>query len=108
MKAINNLAGPDDIIPTLLIFEAYSYITKNSPLLLSITEWTKAIYKAIKEVLRLYAKRQVKNALTIRNSLNTESLLILYLQLNMQVWCKKDKWNRPYTLLVRDGQICII
>jgi hypothetical protein len=50
VKAINNLAGLNSIIPILLIFGAYPYITKDSLLLLSITEQTEAIYKAIKEV----------------------------------------------------------
>jgi hypothetical protein len=28
IKAINNLAGPDSIIPTLLVFGVYSQLTK--------------------------------------------------------------------------------
>jgi hypothetical protein len=44
------LAGPNGIIPTLLVFRAYPYIIKDSLLLLFITERTEAIYKAIKEV----------------------------------------------------------
>ena len=50
VKAINNLIGPDSIIPILLVFRAYPRIIKDSLLSLSITERTKAIYKAIKEV----------------------------------------------------------
>jgi hypothetical protein len=66
-------------MPTLLVFRAYPRMTKDSPLLLSITERAKAIHKAIKEVQRLNAKRQVKEALVIRNGLNTKSLLTLLL-----------------------------
>ena len=36
VKAINNLAGPDSILPIFLVFRAYPYIIKDSPLLLSI------------------------------------------------------------------------
>jgi hypothetical protein len=50
VKATNDLAGLNSIIPILLVFRAYPYIIKDSLLLLSITEWTEAIYKAIKEV----------------------------------------------------------
>ena len=64
-------------MPILLVFRVYPYITKDSPLLPFITKRAKAIYKAIKEVQRLYAKRQVNDALVIRNSLNTKSLLTL-------------------------------
>ena len=50
VKAINDLAGLNSIIPTLLVFGAYLRIIKDSPLLLFITERTEAIHKAIKEV----------------------------------------------------------
>ena len=53
VKAINNLARPDRIIPTLLVFGAYPQITKMDALLLSVTKRTEAIYTATKEVRRL-------------------------------------------------------
>ena len=56
VKAINDLAGPNSIIPILLVFRAYPCIIKDSLLLLFITKRTKAIYKAIKEVQYLYTK----------------------------------------------------
>jgi hypothetical protein len=79
VKAVNNLAGPDGIVPTLLVFRAYPRITRDSLLLPSITERAEAIYKAIKKVRRLYAKQQVNNALAIRNRLNTKPILTLSL-----------------------------
>jgi hypothetical protein len=50
IKAINNSAKLDRIIPTLLIFRAYPQMTKMDALLLSITKKAKVIYTAIKEV----------------------------------------------------------
>jgi hypothetical protein len=50
VKAINNLAKLDRIIPTLLVFRAYPQITKMNVLLLSITKRAEAIHIAIKEV----------------------------------------------------------
>jgi hypothetical protein len=50
VKAVNNLAGPDGIIPTLLVFKAYPCITRDSLPSPSITKQAKAIYKAIKKV----------------------------------------------------------
>jgi hypothetical protein len=79
VKAVNDSAGPDGIVPILLIFGAYPCITRDSPPSLSITERAEAIYKAIKEMRRLYAKRQVNIALAMRNGLNTEPVLILLL-----------------------------
>ena len=54
VKAINDLAGPDRIVPTLLVFGVYPRITNIDHLLLSIIKRAKAIYTATKEVRRLY------------------------------------------------------
>jgi hypothetical protein len=77
VKAVNNSARPDGIMPTLLVFRAYPRITRDSPPSPFITEQAKAIYKTIKKVRRIYAERQVNNALAIRNRLNTELVLTL-------------------------------
>jgi len=53
IKAINDLARPNRIIPTLLVFRVYPQITKIDTLLLSITKRAKAIYAATKKVYRL-------------------------------------------------------
>ena len=50
VKAINNLARLNRIIPTLLIFRVYPQIIKINPLLLSVIKKAEAIYIAIKEV----------------------------------------------------------
>ena len=57
VKAVNDLAGPNRIIPTLLVFSVYPRLTKMDPLSLSITKRIEAIYVATKEVRRLYAER---------------------------------------------------
>jgi hypothetical protein len=80
VKAVNNSAGPDGIVPTLLVFRAYPHIIKDSPPLPSITKQAEAIYKAMKKVRRLYAEQQVNDALAMRNRLNTEPVLTLSLQ----------------------------
>jgi hypothetical protein len=49
VKAVNDIAGPNSIILTLLIFSAYLRIIKDSPILLSITIRTEAIRKVIKK-----------------------------------------------------------
>jgi hypothetical protein len=79
VKAVNDLARPDGIVPTLLVFKAYPCITRDSLLLPFITKQAEAIYKAIKKVRRLYAKQQVNNALVMRNRPNTKLILILSL-----------------------------
>jgi hypothetical protein len=79
VKTVNDLVGPDSIVLTLLVFEAYPRITRDSLSSPFITEQAEAIYKAMKEVRRLYAEQQVNNALAMRNGLNTELVLTLLL-----------------------------
>jgi hypothetical protein len=67
VKAVNDSAGPDSLVPTLLVFSAYPCMTNDSPPSPPITQRAEAIYKAMKEVRRFYASRQVKDALAIRN-----------------------------------------
>jgi hypothetical protein len=57
VKAVNDLVGPNRIIPTLLVFSVYPRLTKIDPLSLSVTKRIEAIYIATKEVRRLYAER---------------------------------------------------
>ena len=71
------MIGPNGIIPILLVFGAYPRITKIDPLSPSITIRVEAIRVATKEVRRIYAKRQVKDALTMRNGPNTLATLNL-------------------------------
>jgi hypothetical protein len=77
VKAVNDSAGPDGLVPTLLVFGAYPRMTDDSPLSLSITQRAEAIHKALKEVRRLYATRQVNDTLGIRNGPNTSNMLDL-------------------------------
>jgi hypothetical protein len=50
VKAINNSAGLDSIIPTLLVFNVYSQLTKIDPPSSLVTKKAKAIYIITKKV----------------------------------------------------------
>jgi hypothetical protein len=79
VKAINDSAGPDGIVLTLLVFGAYPRLTEMDPPSPSVTKRAEAIRTAIKEVRRLYAERQVKDALAMRNGPDTKKTLDLLL-----------------------------
>jgi hypothetical protein len=85
VKAINDSAGPDGIVPTLLVFGAYPQLTKMNPSSPLVTKRAEAIHAATKKVRRLYAKRRVKDALAMRNSPNTKNTLDLPLQSDVRV-----------------------
>ena len=77
VKVINNSAGPNSIVPTLLVFSAYLWLTKIDPLSPLVTKRVEAIYVATKEVCYLYVERQVKDILDMCNSPNTKITLDL-------------------------------
>jgi hypothetical protein len=77
IKAINNSAEPDGIILILLVFDAYLQLIKIDLSSSLVTKRAKAICVTIKKVCRLYTERQVKDALTIRNSSDTKNTLDL-------------------------------
>jgi hypothetical protein len=85
VKAVNNSAGPDGIVLTLLVFGLYPRMTEIELPSPTIAKRAKAIRAATKEVRRLYAKRQVSDALAIRNSLNTMATGELQLQSDVSV-----------------------
>ena len=102
--AINNSAGPNRIIPTLLVFSVYLRLTKIDPLSLSVTKKTKAIRAVTKEVCYLYIERQVKDTLAIHNGPDTKITLDLPFQLEVHIQCKKKGWKGLYKLIVINGE----
>jgi hypothetical protein len=68
MKAINDSAGPDNIIPILLVFGAYPRITNNSVLSPITTKRAEAIRKTSNEIRRYYTKQHIENVFRIRNN----------------------------------------
>jgi hypothetical protein len=67
VKAINDTAGPDDLVPTLLVFGAYPRIHAMNPPTPSITQRAMTIAKAMTEIRKFRAERQIADALNIRN-----------------------------------------
>ena len=55
-KAINDFTGPNNLIPTLLVFEAYLYIVKSDAPNPIVVKQAAALKKAIEEVKKLKAK----------------------------------------------------
>ena len=53
IKAVNNTAGLDGLVPTLLVYGAYLRISKLDPLALSVIERATIIWKAIAEIVKL-------------------------------------------------------
>jgi hypothetical protein len=56
-KTINNTAGPDRIMLTLLMFKIYLYLTEMNLLLSTVIKRAEAIYTVIKEIYQLQTER---------------------------------------------------
>ena len=56
VKAINNTASPNRLVPTLLVYRAYLRISKLDPLTLSITDQVAIIQKVMAEIVKLRDK----------------------------------------------------
>jgi hypothetical protein len=95
VKAVNNSAGPDGIVLTLLVFGSYPRMTEMDPPPPTRVKRAEAIRAATKEVRRLHAKRQVSDALAMCNRPNTMATVDLPLQSDVRVW-RENRDRRAY------------
>jgi hypothetical protein len=89
-KAINDSAGPDGLIPTLLVYSAYPRISESNGPSPTVTQRATAIKKAIAKIHKLRAKRQVADALNTRNRPNVKAIHALELNSLVLVWRKRN------------------
>jgi hypothetical protein len=88
VKAINNTTGPNGLVPTLLVYGAYLRISNLGPPAPSIIERAAIIRKAIAEIVKLWAKQTVNNALYYRNGPNITLVYNLPLNSKVLIWRK--------------------
>ena len=74
IKALNDSVDPNGLVPTLLVFGAYPQMSEIDALSPTITQRTLAMRKAIEEIRKSTASRQVNNALHTRNGLSTSMI----------------------------------
>jgi len=103
-KAINNSVGPNSLIPTLLVFGAYPYMVESDVPNPMVIKRAVALKKAIEEVKKLRAERQVVDAFNMRNGPKTTAIYNLPLNLPILVWREgpigqPGYWSSPHNLL---------
>jgi hypothetical protein len=89
IKAVNDTAGPNGLVPTLLVFGIFPRISSTSPPSPSIIARGEAVRKTMAEIHKLKAERQVISALAARNGPNVEDVLQLPLQSEIRVYREK-------------------
>jgi hypothetical protein len=85
VKAVNDTVGPDGLVPTLLVFGAFPRMSREDRPTPSNTQRALAIRRAMAEVRMCYSKRQVSDALRMRNGPDTTSTLSLPLNSDVLV-----------------------
>jgi hypothetical protein len=108
VKAVNDTAGPNGIVPTLLVFGAYPRMTESSPPAPALRQCAIAIQKATEAIRKLHATRQVSEALAARNGPVTTATTHLPLQSLVRVWREKTGWEGPYKLVAVDNEECTL
>ena len=83
VKAVNNTAGPNKLVPYLLVYGAYLRISKLDPSTPSVIDRAAIIRKAMAKIVKLRAKQTINNALYYYNGPNIT--LVYNLPLNSKV-----------------------
>jgi len=112
-KAINDSAGPDGLVPTLLVFGAYPQMVEADAPSPTVAQRAAAIKKAMAEIQKLRAERQIIEALNIRNGPNTTAIHDLPPNSPVLVWREGNTgqsghWDGLFDLLTIEGETCTI
>ncbi len=113
VKAVNDTVDLDELMFTLLIFDVYSRMHVMNSSILSINQRTMIIEKAMIEMRKFRAERQVADALNTRNDLIVTSIHDLSLNSNVLIWREnnanqRDKWTKSFKFLNIEDEICKI
>lgn len=111
VKAVNDTAGPNGLVPTLLVFGAYPRMNFMDPPAPIIAQRAASIEKAMDEIRKLHAKKQVTDALNTWNGPMVNPLHDLPLNSDVLVWREGNtghagKWTGPFKLLGIEGKTC--
>ncbi|RFU23765.1 hypothetical protein B7463_g12573, partial [Scytalidium lignicola] len=66
-KAVNDSVGPNGLVPTLLVYGAYPCMSELDTPAPTVSQRAMAIKKAMEEISKIRAKRQVQDTINIRN-----------------------------------------
>jgi hypothetical protein len=108
IKAVNDTAGPNGLVPTLLVFGAYPRISYDSPPSAGMLARAKAVRTAMTELRKIQATRRIQDARRMRNGPDIQETIQLPIQSDVKVWREKKGWTGPYKLISTDGMDGIV
>jgi hypothetical protein len=94
VKAINDTVDSDELVSTLLIFEAYSRLHNMNLSTSTISQRAMTIEKAMTEVRKIRTERQVADVLNARNESIVTSIHDLFLNSDVLVWRESNANKR--------------
>ena len=110
VKAVNDTANPDGLVPTLLVFGAYPRINMDSPPTPSQTQRAQAVQRAMTEIKKIKAQRSVRDSLNTRNGPNTRKTLPMSLPIGSEVLVYREEggWKSPHKVIaVTDKDVTV-
>ncbi|KAI1000167.1 hypothetical protein K3495_g8030 [Podosphaera aphanis] len=108
VKAVNDTAGYNGLVPKLLVFGAFPRITATDSPTLTMQR-AAAVKAAMAETAKLHAARQVKDALRQRNGPQISQIHNAPIGSQVLVWrIHLKKWTGPFKLLAITDEICTI
>ena len=113
IKIVNDIINDNDLIFTLLMFDAYFRMQKLDFSFLIIIQKIDVIRKIMKKIRIIKTKKQISDALNIRNESITDHLHDLSLNSEIFVWKKNqsnrsNKWIEFFNFLNMKNEICKI
>jgi hypothetical protein len=112
VKAINDTIDSDELMLILLIFETYLRMHFINLSISSITQRAMIIEKAMIEIRKLRAERQIVDVLNTRNDPIITSIHNLFLNSDVLIWRdnlnQRDKWTESFKLLDIEDEMCQI
>ncbi len=112
-KAINDSAGPNGFVPILLVFRTYPRMIESDVPSPIVAQRATVIKKAMAEIYKLRAKRQIVDAFGTRNGLKTDAVHSLLLSLPVLVWREGNtrqagRWDGLFPLFNIKGETCTV
>lgn len=113
IKSINDTAGPDGLVPTILVFGAYPRISRLERPPETTVSRAVAIAKGMQEVKKCYAVHKIKKALKTRNRPATAHLQNLAIRSQVLMYKQKTnkykkEWKGLFQLIALFGETAIV
>lgn len=113
VKAVNNSAGLDGLVLTLLVFGTYPRMSEIDSPAPTILQRTKAVQKAMEEIGKFCVQEQIADALNQRKGPSTIYLHGLTQGSDVFDWREGNSgqsghWKGPYKFLGNNGKTCKI